>query len=232
MDFIEEVLAKRNIYAGARILDAGCGTGNYAIALAERGFEVTGVDASEQLIEVARQKVDETPSLRFLVKDILDVSLSKKFDGILCRGVLNDIIDDESRQKAFFAFRRNLCRGGVLILDVREWDATKVRKVEIPAFEKSIETDRGKLTFRSVTNLDKKSRKLLVSEQHTLESEDTKACFEYDFTMKCWTIDELHTCLNNAGFSEISYFEDYGVDKPNHWKDRIVAVASYQGVNI
>jgi 2-polyprenyl-3-methyl-5-hydroxy-6-metoxy-1,4-benzoquinol methylase len=46
-------LVERGVMPGSEILDAGCGTGRYAIELARRGYVVHGVDLSPDLIEVA-----------------------------------------------------------------------------------------------------------------------------------------------------------------------------------
>jgi len=54
--FIEKLLADFGIGSGAAILDAGCGTGSYSIELSRRGFRVTGVDRSSQLLMLARKK--------------------------------------------------------------------------------------------------------------------------------------------------------------------------------
>ncbi len=228
VDFIEEALLERDILAGSRLLDAGCGTGNYSIALARRGYKVTGVDASAELVSVARKKAGLiSPSPLFLVEDILALSLPTKFDGIVCRGVLNDITDDASRKEVFRVFGRALDKGGVLILDVREWNATAARKREEPVFEKSVETERGRLVFRSVTKVDEKSQRLVISERHILERDGAGTLFEYTFVMRCWTKEELHNSLCSAGFGQISYFEGYDSNKATRPKDRIVAVASY-----
>jgi 2-polyprenyl-3-methyl-5-hydroxy-6-metoxy-1,4-benzoquinol methylase len=56
VEFIEEVLSGQGIAAGARVLDAGCGTGRYSAELAKRGFRVSGVDRSAELIEMAEKK--------------------------------------------------------------------------------------------------------------------------------------------------------------------------------
>ncbi|TYB34439.1 class I SAM-dependent methyltransferase [Micromonospora sp. AP08] len=57
----------------ARILDAGCGTGRVAAALAERGHTVVGVDADPVLIDAARA---DHPGPRFLVADLVDLDLA------------------------------------------------------------------------------------------------------------------------------------------------------------
>ncbi|MFG2167279.1 class I SAM-dependent methyltransferase [Micromonospora chersina] len=58
---------------GARILDAGCGTGRVAAALAERGHAVVGVDADPLLIDAARA---DHPGPRFLVADLAELDLA------------------------------------------------------------------------------------------------------------------------------------------------------------
>jgi SAM-dependent methyltransferase len=55
-----------------RAVDLGCGAGNYAIWLARRGFDVTGVDSSPTAIGIAREKAEKAGvSCRFLVADLL-----------------------------------------------------------------------------------------------------------------------------------------------------------------
>jgi 2-polyprenyl-3-methyl-5-hydroxy-6-metoxy-1,4-benzoquinol methylase len=49
-DFFQVSVSRRGVLSGSRILDAGCGTGEYAIELACRGYEVSGIlalDAGE-----------------------------------------------------------------------------------------------------------------------------------------------------------------------------------------
>ena len=226
-DFIEDMLSQRGVLPNSRILDAGCGTGNYSAELARSGYITKGLDISTELVSEATRKFgDISLPLTFKIGDVLELSSEPKYDGILCRGVLNDITDDISRQEVFFSLAHALRKDGVLILDVREWNSTALRKAKEPVFEKSVETDRGKLTFRSVTRFEHKTRWLLVSERHTLEKDDVEIVSEYDFTMRCWTKEELHTNLANAGFGSIVDFGDYDRNIPTDSTDRIVAVAS------
>ena len=97
-------LIDRGITPGAEVLDAGCGTGRYAIELARRGYVVHGLDQSPELIEVAtRARAGSPGRVSFTVGDIARLPASR-YSAILCRGVLNDIIDDAGRDTVFAAF--------------------------------------------------------------------------------------------------------------------------------
>ncbi|MCZ7438073.1 class I SAM-dependent methyltransferase [Micromonospora sp. WMMC241] len=73
---------------GARILDAGCGTGRVAGALAARGHTLVGVDADPTLVEAARA---DHPGPRFLVADLAELDLpgqgeAEPFDAAVVAG--------------------------------------------------------------------------------------------------------------------------------------------------
>jgi SAM-dependent methyltransferase len=218
-------LTERGVLPGAIILDAGCGTGRYAGELARRGFAVEGVDRSSELIETANRSVNGCgDSVSFRVGDILALPASR-YDGILCRGVLNDFVHDDARRSVFAAFAGALRPEGVLILDVREWEATKERKRREPVFRKRVQTERGTLTFTSTTELDVEGRRLLLSETHTLADDTGEHSSDYRFVMRCWTRSELESALQNSGFRAVAYFGGYDPDVLAGATDRLIAVA-------
>ena len=222
---IVEWLVDRGILPGAEILDAGCGTGRYAIELARRGYVVHGVDLSPDLIDVAMLAVgDSMGRVSFGVGDITHLPRSRHA-AILCRGVLNDIIDDAGRNAVFAAFAETLQPNGALILDVREWAASAERKIREPLFRKRVSTDRGQLTFTSVTTLDPESRQLLISERHELIDKDEERVSDYHFAMRCWEREELNELLAHHGFGRISCFGAYDAGVAIGATDRLVVVA-------
>jgi SAM-dependent methyltransferase len=222
---IAEWLIDRGITPGAEVLDAGCGTGRYAIELARRGFVVHGLDLSPELIEVARQaRADVTGGVSFTVGDIARLPTSR-YAAILCRGVLNDIIDDVGRDAVFAVFAETLQTDGVLILDVRDWGASLERKTREPLFRGRVSTDRGELTFTSITTLDSEHRQLLISERHELIGRDDERVSDYRFVMRCWERAELDTLLAHHGFGSVSFFGAYDPDIAVGATDRLVVVA-------
>ncbi|MBI2503541.1 MAG: class I SAM-dependent methyltransferase [Candidatus Latescibacteria bacterium] len=82
----EEILALEHIPDQARILDLGCGAGRCAIALAELGLEVVGVDLSRAMIEAARLQAQMAGvKVEFQVMDAMDLELqAESFEVVLC----------------------------------------------------------------------------------------------------------------------------------------------------
>jgi SAM-dependent methyltransferase len=217
-------LFERGVLPGAKLLDAGCGTGRYAAELARRGYVVHGIDSSPELVGVAMPSISGCETLSFAVGDFLALPMAG-YDAILCRGVLNDFNDDGRRESAFAAFAHALRPSGVLMLDVREWEASAERKAREPVFKKSVATDRGMLTFTSVTELDFENRLLLLHERHTLIDAGRELSSEYQFVMRCWTRDELDAGFTRNGFDRVGYFGAYDAGMEIGGTDRLVAVA-------
>jgi SAM-dependent methyltransferase len=227
---IATLLAQHGVAPGAQMLDAGCGTGGYALDLAQRGYVVTGLDLSVPLLMEAQKRANHGQvSLMLVCGNLLTLPFAPHYDGILCRGVLNDLLDTPSRQQVFFSFARVLRPGGVLILDVRDWQTTVARKRQEPVFEHSVVTPRGTLTFRSVTQLDPLQHQLRVAERHTLSTEASETVATYDFAMRCWTQEELQHHLTQAGFGAIVYLGTYAPTAPVGTSDRLVSIASFMG---
>lgn len=83
---------------GMRLLDVGCGTGRHAVELAKRGLEVTGVDVSTGMLEVARAKAAEAGVLvEFIEADATTWRASDLYDAAicLCEGGMGLINHDE-----------------------------------------------------------------------------------------------------------------------------------------
>jgi SAM-dependent methyltransferase len=81
VEFIADTLG---LAEGARILDLCCGHGRHSIELAQRGYDVTGLDLSEYHIELARKAADEA-SVRatFVCDDMRNLPTSPPFDAVI-----------------------------------------------------------------------------------------------------------------------------------------------------
>jgi SAM-dependent methyltransferase len=124
-DLIEDVefaLALAEI-TGGPILELGCGTGRILLEIAKGGFEVTGLDSSEEMLAIARDKVAAEPtSVRDRVsletQDIADFQLAERFG--LAILPYNTLMHLNPPGLAFClgCVHRHLHRGGALLIDV------------------------------------------------------------------------------------------------------------------
>lgn len=102
--------------AGARVLDLCCGSGHVTKELVARGYHVTGIDNSVELIELARK---ELPFVDFRVQDARDLRLDKQFDGVLSTfDSLNHIPNLEGLRSVFHGVRRVLKPDGLFVFDM------------------------------------------------------------------------------------------------------------------
>jgi len=80
---VEFLVAALALQPGMRVLDAGCGPGRHALALAERGIEVVGIDLSDAFIAQAARSARDLP-VEFRVGDVRELAYEKDFDAVIC----------------------------------------------------------------------------------------------------------------------------------------------------
>jgi len=98
--------------ANASILDLGCGTGIPIMEyLIDNKLDVTGVDASSQMLEIAKQNF---PSQTFILQDMRLIDLNQKFDGIIAWHSFFHLPAADQLQM-FARFAQHLNPGGVLL---------------------------------------------------------------------------------------------------------------------
>jgi SAM-dependent methyltransferase len=118
-DFLERIFQKYLKRKPKTILDVGCGTGGHSVILAKRGYQVTGIDPSEVMIDLAREKAGKNSvDVDFRIMDVRNLRLDQQFD--CCVGmfaVMDYLTSNQHLQKAIVNVRRHLKRGGLFIFD-------------------------------------------------------------------------------------------------------------------
>lgn len=108
------------------IIDAGCGTGHQAVALAERGYRVVGSDLSEEMLAIARRTAEgagATPRFVTAPYAKLHATLGDGFDGLYCLG--NALAATGSREgvrEAIGQFAACLRTGGRLFVQILNFE--------------------------------------------------------------------------------------------------------------
>lgn len=91
LNFIADVI-QSYCSPGARILDVGCGNGNIAKGIGSLGYEVLGIDFSENAIRYARSK-NTLPNVKFQVCSAEEVTQGDQYDAVICSEVLEHLHD-------------------------------------------------------------------------------------------------------------------------------------------
>lgn len=188
-----------------KILDIGCGTGGYALALSQRGIRVLGIDLEPGMIDKA-QKAAEAQGLQgkveFRCMDMRKLGdLEQTFDGAYCVGnTLVHLLDlDEVRQ--FLADLRGTLRpNSRFILQILNYDwILKTGITELPL----IRDEEVDLTFKRHYVLPEEPGGL-IKFQTRLEIKDE--VWEGETTLRPLSKSKLGDLLTDAGFKELSWF--------------------------
>jgi SAM-dependent methyltransferase len=101
---------------GAELLDVPCGAGRLSLALATRGYQVTGVDWSSEFLAHARS-ADVTDVVAWERRDMRDLPWRRRFDGAFCWGNSFGYLDDEGNRDFLRAVAATLKPGARFVLE-------------------------------------------------------------------------------------------------------------------
>lgn len=129
-NWIEKIFMRYSDKKPGKILELGCGTGNYTEIFAKKGYEITGVDFSRYMIEIAKRKARlnklEIPYFR---RDIRELNLRKKFDlCLMLFNVVGYLNRDSDIINCFKSVREHLVEGGLFLFDF--WFAQAVLNIK------------------------------------------------------------------------------------------------------
>jgi SAM-dependent methyltransferase len=104
----------------SNLLDIACGEGSFAVAMAQAGYQVTGVDQSQQMIDLARRRAREADAkVDFWVDDMRSLSYRNTFDLVTCFfDSMNYLLTVRDLQDAIRSAYNALKKGGLYIFDM------------------------------------------------------------------------------------------------------------------
>jgi len=119
VSFVKDKLKAYSV-EGNYLLDLACGTGELSVRLAKAGFNVTGVDLSEDMLAVAQAKSEsQGEKISFFQQNMIDLEGQGQFDliCIFCDS-LNYLSSEEEVLQTFLSVFQHLKKGGLFLLDV------------------------------------------------------------------------------------------------------------------
>ena len=116
----------------ARVLDVGCGSGNWTEVFATRYAAVTGIDQSTAMADAARRRLAAARNVRILTGDVLTDLPNEQFDLVFVGGVCM-YLNDGDVETLLRSLAERLRRGGTMIL--RESTVRRGRRVALGAYQ-------------------------------------------------------------------------------------------------
>ncbi len=118
-NYIHGLLAENGIGKGI-LLDLACGTGTVSILLSKKGYDVIGVDASEEMLSVAQEKKTEAAAdIIFLCQKMEELDLFGTINGAVCTlDSINHITDESTVKEIFRRVSLFMEDKGIFIFDV------------------------------------------------------------------------------------------------------------------
>ncbi|MFS8100839.1 methyltransferase domain-containing protein [Lentzea alba] len=199
------------IPAGARVLDAPCGSGRHTIELARRGYSVTGIDISSEAIAHARAL---EPSLDWRLGDVSSLaSFGVVADMALCMGNSFGYLTHSGSER----FLSDLAAAA----PVAVIDYGCAAESLLPALPGTLEMSAGGVDVVAVNSYDVASGRLLIDFTFTAgERTQQSTCVQH-----VYTAGELTRMLRAAGFSSVSLYGGTSGEAFEVGSHRLLAVA-------
>jgi SAM-dependent methyltransferase len=211
------------------ILELGCGTGIHASLLNNKGFNVTGIDKSTEMLSIANVKINNRPEnsgLKFIEGDLTDFRTGNKYEAIISLFHVMSYMQDESALlKAFETAVFHLNNSGVFIFDC--WHGPAVISEKPTNRTKYFEDEKIKVTRESSPEWmeDKKSVNVTFNIS-VFEKQSNKTEFlSEEHLMRYWFELEIRALLQKSGF-QIVKAEEWLTGKPlseNSWNACYIA---------
>lgn len=118
-DYVKGLLSEEGVTEGI-LLDLGCGTGSVTELLAKEGFDMIGIDNSEEMLDIAMEKRYESGlDILYLLQDMREFELYGTVRGVvsICDS-MNYILDDEDLLDVFKLVHNYLDNDGIFIFDM------------------------------------------------------------------------------------------------------------------
>ncbi|MBR3769039.1 MAG: class I SAM-dependent methyltransferase [Lachnospiraceae bacterium] len=214
----QALLSERN-----SVLDLGCGTGTLTELLADKGYDMIGIDNAEEMLEIAMEKrMQSGKDILYLLQDMREFELYGTVGAVIsvCDS-LNYILDEEDMQKVFDLVNNYLYPGGIFVFDFNT-----VYKYETVIGDTTIAENREDCSFiwdnyyHDEERINEYDLTIFVEEEEELFRRFSETHYQ-----RGYTLDEMKQFVKNAGLEFVTAMDADTHEGVTDESERIYVVA-------
>lgn len=225
-DYIEKTLENGGVSKGL-LLDLGCGTGSLSNILADKGYDVIGVDASEEMLGIAREKaIGSGQDILYLLQDMREFELYGTVGAVVsvCDS-LNYITEEDDLLQVFRLVNNYLDPGGLFLFDMN----TSYKFEELMG-ENTIAENREDCSFIWENYFDKETG---INEYdltiYAMGEDGRYDRFEETHFERYYEPEKVIALLERAGMEFICVKDGFSDEEPKTCSERLVFLAREKG---
>lgn len=223
VEYIEEIIEKEGTKV-QNILELACGTGNLTIPLTKKNYDIAGIDISEEMLGVAREKAEkEGVELVLLQQDIAELDFDiTNLDCVLCAcDGFNYITYDEDLENVFKKTYELLKENGLFIFDISSF-----YKLSSVLGNNMYGENREDIAYMWQNYFDDEENLVEMELAFFVKDEDGRfERFEEVHQQRAYTEEEILDMLQSVGFKDIKVYSDFTFETPKKDSERIFFVA-------
>lgn len=224
-EYITEILEENGVKDGL-LLDLGCGTGKMTRLLKEKGYDMIGIDLSEEMLGIARER--ESEGILYLQQDMREFELYGTVKGIISAcDCMNYILEEEELLQVFKLVNNYLDPGGIFVFDMN----TRFKYEELIG-DQTICENRDDASFIWDNYFDEESGineyELTLFIQHPEHTELFQRFQEYHY-QKAYDVETVKELLVQAGMKVLAVYGEGTRQEPDEECERVYFVAQEQG---
>ena len=224
--YLVSLLEEHGVKPGASVLDCACGTGQISIRLAKRGYQVTGLDVSEAMLEIAQQKARmaglQVPAqLPFIRQDMRRIALHRPVDAVVCACDGVNYLTSTADFRRFLSAAKGVLRPGGLLL----FDMSSRYKLSEVLGNRFMGEDREDLVYLWQNTYDEQNHLLEMRLNFFIQNGSLYERFTEQHLQRAHSEREAVNALQAEGFAHIAVYGDFTHQPPEKKAQRLQFLA-------
>jgi len=211
------------------ILDIACGEGTFAVAMAGRGYAVTGLDSSGEMLELAREKAAAARmQIEFHKQDMRSLSVRSRYDLITCwYDSLNYLLEIDDLKACYSGVYEALNPGGLFIFDMNTVYGLGVIWPRTPCYVQQDSQDIFEV-HRQAYDFETNIATMRIT--GFVRRGDTWVRVDEEHLERGYSLGEIHRSLKQCGFDVLATWSNIAeMSEPQPESGRIYIVARRPG---